>query len=108
MIRFDLMRRVFEWCVELDHDRSIRPGAAGRSLKARLGPELWTEFESTFAGAKIEQNWEALFRATALFREVSRSVGSRLGFSYPEDLDHRVTRYLVGIQELKRSPHCAR
>lgn len=100
VIRHNVMRTVLEWSIELDHDWSIRPGAVGRHLKSRLRPELWTAFESTFVGPEIEENWEALFRATALFRDVTRTVAAQFGFEYPEELDRGVTRYLEAIRKL--------
>lgn len=100
VMRHDVMRTMLEWSIELDHDWSISPGAVGRHLKSRLRPELWAAFESTFAGPEIEENWEALFRATALFRDAGRRVAAALGFEYPEELDRGVTRYLEAIRKL--------
>ncbi len=99
VIKFGLLRRLLEWCIELDHGWSLRPGSKGRYLEQRLPPALWTEVERTFVGADIEENWEALFRTCALFRTIASLVAARLGYTYPEDLDQGVRQYLLRLKE---------
>jgi len=101
VMKLNLLRRMLEWLVELDRDWSIRPGRMGRELKARLDPELWPEVEVTFVGSSIDENWDALFRCTALFGKVARSVAAGLGYHYPDDMESAMTRYLKRVQELE-------
>jgi aminoglycoside 6-adenylyltransferase len=92
------LRSMLEWRMELDHGWSVPTGALGKGLKKRLPPEIWSELEGTYAGASIADNWEALFRTMALFREVAIEVGEGLGYVYPHDLDQRVTAYVKDMQ----------
>jgi aminoglycoside 6-adenylyltransferase len=92
------LRQVLEWKIGLDHGWAVPVGALGKGLKKRLPPEIWSQLESTYAGVGIEENWEALFRTMALFREVAMEVGERLGYKYPLDLDQRVTAYVQKMQ----------
>jgi aminoglycoside 6-adenylyltransferase len=48
------------------------------------------------------ENWEALFRTLALFRQVAMHVGERLGYEYPLDLDERVTAFVRTMREHRR------
>jgi aminoglycoside 6-adenylyltransferase len=84
--------------MELDHDWSVPTGALGKGLKKRLPPEIWSQLENTYVGADIADNWEALFRTLALFRQVAIEVGEELGYAYPRDLDERVTTYVQHMQ----------
>ena len=102
VMKLDLLRRMLEWSIELDHAWSLKPGALGRGLKARLEPDIWAEVEATFAGANIEENWEALFRTTTLFRRIASAVATDLGYDYPRDLDWRVTAYLLSLKNMER------
>lgn len=95
---------MLEWRMEIDHNWSVKTGVYGRGLKRRLRPEIWAELESTYVGAGIEENWEAFFRAIALFRKVAIEVGDHLGYSYPHDLDRRATDYFRRVRSLPRSP----
>jgi aminoglycoside 6-adenylyltransferase len=92
------LRRMLEWRMELDHDWSVPTGALGKGLKKRLPPEIWSQLENTYVGADIADNWEALFRTLALFRQVAIEVGEELGYAYPRDLDERVTTYVQHMQ----------
>ncbi len=102
VLKHDVLLRMLQWRVEIDHDWSWKPGPAGRGLKQALSPDLWTALEATFAGPGIEENWTALFATTDLFRRAASDVAAALGYSYPEDLDRRVTAYL---EHVRRAPH---
>lgn len=102
IMKQDYLRPMLEWRSEIDHGWSVKPGPIGRRLKLWLRPDLWTELESTYTGAGIEANWEALFRTIALFRRVANEVGALLGFNYPQELDQRAVAYLRRIKNLDR------
>src|SRR5579885_164936 len=91
---------MLEWRMERDHGWSVPTGNMGKGLKKRLPPEIWSELEATYAGADIAENWEALFRTMALFRRVALDVAADLGYTYPLDLDLRVTAYVQAMKDV--------
>ncbi len=93
------LRPMLEWRMERDHGWSEPVGNLGKGLKKRLPPDIWREVEETYAGARVEENWGALFRTMALFRRVATEVADDLGYAYPLDLDLRVTAYVRAISE---------
>jgi len=96
------LRPMLEWRLEIDHQWSVKLGPYGRGLKKWLSPDLWAELESTYTGAGLEANWEAMFRTIALFRQVAIEVGDRLGYAYPRDMDRRAVAYLQKVKTLDR------
>ena len=94
VMKVELLLRLLEWRIELDHDWLWKPGVLGRGLKRVLPSDLWSAFERTYAGPGIAENWDALFATTALFRRIAREVGQALGYAYPEELDRGVSAYL--------------
>lgn len=102
VMKHDLLLRMLEWRVEVDQGWSWKPGIVGRGLKRQLAPEIWSALEATWVGAGIEENWEALYGTTALFRRVAVEVGGALGYTYPHELDRRVTEYLEGARQTPR------
>lgn len=98
VMKQELLRRMLEWRVALDHGWTYRPGVEGRRLWEHLAPQLWSELERTYAGAELEENWTALFRTTALFRRAATDVARQLGLEYPHHLDAQMTRWLERIQ----------
>jgi aminoglycoside 6-adenylyltransferase len=103
IMKFHVMRQFLEWRMEIEHNWSVRPGAYGKGLKKWIDPALWAELESTYVGAGIEENWDALFRTIDLFRKVAAEVGNHLGYGYPEDLDRRMVTYLHRVRNLDRA-----
>ncbi len=97
------LRPMLEWHLETDHQWSVKPGPYGRRLKQWLRSDLWAELESTYTGAGLEANWEALFSTIALFRKAAIEVGERLGHVYPHDIDRRAAAYLQKVKNLDRS-----
>ncbi len=96
------LRRMLEWRMELDRGWSEPTDWLGKGLKKQLPPEIWEELEGTYAGADLEENWEALFRTMGLFRRVATEVAEGLGYAYPRDLDERVTEYVRAVRDLNR------
>jgi aminoglycoside 6-adenylyltransferase len=94
------LRRMLEWSIERDRGWSEPTDWLGKGLKKRLPADIWEALEATYAGAGVEENWEALFRTLALFRRVAVEVTEDLGYAYPHDLDRRVTGYVRNIRDL--------
>jgi aminoglycoside 6-adenylyltransferase len=98
--KFVALRKMLEWRIELDHGWLLRPGSHGRGLERLLPPDLWAELAATYVGTGIDENWDALFRTTALFRRAAFEVGQGLGYLYPADVDEAVTAQLERVRAL--------
>jgi len=94
------LRRMLEWRMEIDHHWSAKTGSLGKGLKKHLPAAIWTQLESSYAGASIEENWAALLKTIDLFRQVAIEVATHLGYSYPQDLDQGVAQYVQKIRQL--------
>ncbi len=95
------LRPMLEWRMGVEHNWSVPTGSLGKGLKKKLPPEIWSRLEDTYAGANIQDNWEALFRTITLFREVAMQVGAGLGYEYPLELDQRVTAFVQRMHEMR-------
>ena len=108
VLQLDLLRRMLEWSIALDHGWSYAPGVMGRGFKRHLDATRWKALEETFAGAEIDDNWRALWQAIGLFRSAATELARRLALEYPHDLDAKMTRYLEEIRTSSRDlrqPH---
>ena len=99
-MKHEYLRRMLERRIERDRGWSEPTDGLGKGLKKRLPADIWEALEATYAGAGIEENWEALFRTLTLFRRVAVEVAEDLGYAYPHDLDRRVTEYVRAIRAL--------
>jgi len=69
---------MLEWLVGIHYDWSVPVGSPGKGLKKQLPPHIWALVEQTYAGAQLADNWQALARTMALFRQVAVQVGQHL------------------------------
>jgi aminoglycoside 6-adenylyltransferase len=97
------LRQLLEWRVEVDHEWSLTMGALGKGLKKYLPSDLWEQFEETFVGARLEDNWIALSNIMAFLCRVAVEVGDGLGFEYPHDTHERVVAYVEYIRQMEPS-----
>jgi aminoglycoside 6-adenylyltransferase len=97
-MKHENLRPILEWHIEIEHDWKVKPGNYGRRIKKWLRPDLWAGLESTYAGAGIEENWQALFRLMDLMHKVGDEVGEKLGFAYPESIEQRMRVYLAKLK----------
>lgn len=93
------LRPMLEWWMECRHKWSVPTGSLGKGLKKQLPPEVWSQMEQCYAGAGIEENWDALFKTIDLYRQAATDVAAHLGYAYPHDMDQRVTAYAQKIQQ---------
>jgi aminoglycoside 6-adenylyltransferase len=100
VMRSQLLLRMLEWRIELDHDWRWKPGVVGRGLKQALPPDLWSSFAHTYAGPSLTENWDALFTMIGLFRRAAIEVGKALNYTYLQALDDGVTAYLEDARRL--------
>ena len=95
------LRPMLEWRAGVEHNWSAPTGSLGKGLKKLLPPATWSRLENTYAGASTQENWEALFRTIALFRDVAMEVGKGLGYEYPLELDQRVTAFVQRMHGMR-------
>jgi aminoglycoside 6-adenylyltransferase len=92
------LRPMLEWYVGVAHAWSVPTGSLGKGLKKHLPAGIWSQLEMTYAGADVQENWDALFRTITLFRQIAMEVGNGLGYEYPHALDQRVTAFAKKMQ----------
>jgi aminoglycoside 6-adenylyltransferase len=101
VIKQQLLVKMLQWYVEIRYGWSLVLGPTGRHLKKYLPSDVWLGVETTFAGPRIDESWDALFSTTELFRRVAIEVADNLEYRYPHDLDENVTDYLARIRSME-------
>ncbi len=107
-IRFDKLQPLIEWYIGATVGWDIRTGLAGRWFKRYLPPELWRQYEGTFAGAGLDDNWRALFATLDFTRTIATAVAEAMAFEYPEETDASVTDYIRALHDQYRAQRPAR
>lgn len=99
-LRHCFLHPMIEWYIGTLTNWRANPGVWGRKFKHYLDSETWWQLESTYAGADLEENWDALYAMLALFSRLGQGVGNTLGYEYPAQLEADVRRYVAWIKEL--------
>ncbi|MDX1577753.1 MAG: aminoglycoside 6-adenylyltransferase [Gemmatimonadota bacterium] len=99
VLRFECLVPMIEWYVEGSRGWDAPLGARGRGLASLLDEAERSRLRRTFAGAGIEESWEALFTATGWFADMARAIADDLGFASPDPLAARVETFLRAVRE---------
>lgn len=97
-MKHENLRPILEWHIEMENDWKVKPGNYGRRIKKWLRSDLWDDLASTYTGAGIEENWQALYRLMDLMHKVGNEVGEKLGFTYPEEIEQRMRVFLAKLK----------
>ena len=92
-----MLMKMLEWRVGIETDFSVSVGKCGRHFEQYLAAETWQALLATFAPARYDDTWEALWAACELFRYTARSVAAYFGYTYAESDDTNVTAYVQRI-----------
>jgi aminoglycoside 6-adenylyltransferase len=96
------VREVLEWHIGMEHGWTWKPGSSGRGLGKALDPGLYREMLKSYSAGDIDGLWQSLSRTTALYSKMAIKIAEGLGFSYPYDLDERVSTYHRVLKDLDR------
>lgn len=94
------LRQMLEWLVGVDSNWTVSIGSLGKGLRRHLPSALWEAVEACYAAADLADNWVALDKTLAVFRQVAIEVGAGLGYTYPHELHDRVVAYTNQIKQL--------
>lgn len=99
VLRYLFLHKIIKWYIGMQNGWSVDTGACGKKFKRYLDSNIWSEFEETYVGADVEENWKAFFKTTNFFRKIAKQVGENLGYEYPDNLDKEVVQFCLKIRE---------
>lgn len=100
-VQDEFLKKVIGWHLGVQNNWSINVGANGRHFKRLLDQETWKQYEATYSGSNLNENWDAFFKAIDLFSDLARSIGNRLGYQYPIETEEQM-RMLYNAIRAKR------
>ena len=92
----DQLMTMLSWQIGLDKGFSFSIGKQFKYLQRYVSADAWQRLCVTWNAGSPAACKEALEGMLALFREVSKDVAQRFGYSYP-DYDVKVSSYLGGL-----------
>jgi len=101
IVRAQLMLMV-TWYIGIKSGFTVSPGKLGKYFQRDLEPALWRQLLATYAGADIDDTWNALFAMCQLFRTLAMPVAERFDYVYPLSDDTRVSAHLAHVRRLPK------
>lgn len=102
ILRFEYLHKLINWYIGYQNDWQEETGALGRYYKKLLSKEDWVDYEATFAGASMEDNYKALDNMTRLFRRMGLYLAEQLAYEYPEEVNLEVMTFVEYIKNKGR------
>jgi aminoglycoside 6-adenylyltransferase len=102
VLRFQYLQVFIEWYIGATNNWKVSTNKYGRWFKQYLKTTIWHKVEKTFAGASIEENWQALYEMMGLTRFLCHTICAKLKFQYPDELEKNVRSYVTKIQSLEK------
>lgn len=88
------LEKMVEWYIAVQHNFTVSTGMWGKYFKKYLPPELYEQYTKTYSNCNYENLWTAIFTACYLFRNIAKQVAIHLGYTYNQQDDDGIMRYL--------------
>lgn len=98
VLRYSFLHQVIHWKIGLENNWSVATGALGKDFKKLLDQKTWQSYKKTFANAEIDENWQAFYQMTNLFRRIALSLSIALDYDYPKAVDEKVMKFCKNIE----------
>lgn len=88
------LEKMVEWYIATQQDFAVSAGMWGKYFKKYLPSELYEQYAKTYSDCNDENLWDAIFTACYLFRSMAKDVAKHLGYTYNQQDDDGIMRYL--------------
>jgi hypothetical protein len=96
---------MIEWHARADNNPWSPVYEHGRFLEEWAPPQVVSRLGEVFPRYDAAEIWAARFAALDLFRSLAEEVGARLGYTYPDELEHKVMSWVRSLaQESESGP----
>jgi aminoglycoside 6-adenylyltransferase len=92
-----LLLRMIEWHARAGGNRWSPVYEHGRFLEEWAPPQVVCRLGEVFPRYDAAEIWAARFAALDLFRSLAEEVGTRLGYTYPDELEHKVMSWVRSL-----------
>ncbi len=93
-----MLIKMLEWYIGVENNFAVSAGKNGKYFKKYLPAEIYERFAKTYSDADYEHIWEATLEMLYLFGDVAREVAELLQFTYDEEEEQGIERYMKQVR----------
>jgi aminoglycoside 6-adenylyltransferase len=90
----DMLHKMLEWHIGIEHDFAVSAGKNGKYFKRLLPQEIYAKYALTYSDSDYENFWEAVYIICGLFHEVAIKVAGFLDVEYNQDEENGMMKYM--------------
>lgn len=90
---------MIDWYIGILHGFNLSTGKQGKFYKKYLPPGLYEKYSATYSGSDYTEMWRAVDTMCDLFHTLATAVADRFGFSYRQDEEDGIKKYLKMVKE---------
>lgn len=94
---FHQLLPMLEWYEQSKHGWHYDTSHLGHHMKTWLEPDIWEELQGAFSGLQSTVSLEAAETTMTLFRRVATATAEGLKYSYPSEVDQKVSRFIASL-----------
>jgi aminoglycoside 6-adenylyltransferase len=96
----NMLHKMLEWHIGIEHDFSVSAGKDGKYFKRLLPRDVYEKYAATYSDSDYESFWTAVFTACGLFHEVAVKVAGFLEVEYNQAEENGMMKYMSKCREV--------
>lgn len=88
------IKQLFTWYIRDLHDWNVSLGSHGKRIKYFVESDIYIQYLSTYSANSLGSILKTLLKAKSFVSELGNRLADSLGYQFPSDLDHKMSKYL--------------
>ncbi len=94
---------VVDWYIGINTDFNVSTGKMHKYFRIYLPENYYQRYLDTYSDGEIANIWEAVFNCCDLFSELAQIVAKELGYSYNNEEEINIRKYLKRVEALPQN-----
>jgi aminoglycoside 6-adenylyltransferase len=95
------LHNMIDWYIGTVHGFSFSTGKNSKYIKTYLPPDLYEQYVKTYSGGDYNEIWKSIYTMCVLFSTLALSVAEHFGFSYCQEEEDGMIKYLQMVKECR-------
>jgi len=94
----DMLDKMIEWFIGVNHDFSVSAGKMGKYFRNYLPENLYEKYKTTYSDSNYNHFWDSISSACELFHLAAEKVANYLNVEYDQNDENGMLKYLSMVK----------